>query len=123
MSVVLAVLGLALSALAYRTGQPDGPILYWGILPGAPFVLLAALTLIPHLSIRAVVGAALGSLIAVGVPYGLLFYSSINYSGGGANIGVGLLLMAQPIYVPIAMLIGATAGHLLLPIRRQPLGE
>ena len=114
-SLLLSLLGLTLSAAAYHMGQPDSPIFYWGILPGAPFLLLAICTFIPRLSIQAIAGAAIGSLIAGGMPYGLLLYSSANYSGGGANIGLGILLIAQPIYVPIAMMLGATVGHLLLP--------
>lgn len=123
---LLVLLGLTMSAIAYRTGQPDGPIFYWGILPGAPFVLLAPFALIPGIPVRTVVGAAVGGLIGVGLPYGLLAYSSANYSGGGANIGLGLLLLAQPIYVPMAMVVGAilgtvagTLGHTVHPPTRS----
>jgi hypothetical protein len=84
---------------------------YWGILPGAPFVLLGALSLVPYFTIRVLTGASVGGLIAVAAPYGLLWYSSANYSGGGANIGLGLLLLALPAYLPLAMLIGAYVGQ------------
>ena len=53
LGVLLACLGLAMSAAAYRFGQPDGPILYWGVLPGAPFMLLAVLSLTSRISLRA----------------------------------------------------------------------
>ncbi len=119
-SLLLVFLGLAMSAAAYRVGQPDGPIFYWGILPGAPLLLLAALSLIPRFSFRALLGATVATLIAVGMPYGLIWYSSVNYSGGGANIGLGLLLIAQPIYVPVAMMMGAVIGHLLLSANASP---
>ncbi len=106
----LTVVGLAASAWAYQFGQPDGPILYWGILPGAPFVLLAVMGLFPRVPVHVTLGAAAGSLLAVALPYGALLYASANYTGGGANIGLGLLLLATPIFLPIAMLIGGLAA-------------
>jgi len=99
-----------MSAAAYHYGRPDGPILYFGILPGAPFLLLAVLSLVSRVPIRATVGAFVGSLLAIALPYGLLLYTLATYSGGGANIGVGLLLLAMPVYLPIAMVIGALFG-------------
>lgn len=115
-----AVLGVAMSAAAYRAGRPDGPVLFWGVLPGAPLILLSAFALIPRISIRALAGALVGGLVAAGIPYGLLWYSSVNYSGGGANIGLGLLLLAQPIYVPLAMITGACVGHFLSRSQAAP---
>jgi hypothetical protein len=91
--------------------------MYWGILPGAPFVLLGVLSLVPRFPLRALTGASVGGLIAVAAPYGLLWYSSANYSGGGANIGLGLLLLALPAYLPLAMLIGAYIGQALYSLR------
>ena len=109
-SGLLLAIGVGMSVAAYRWGQPDGPLLYWGILPGAPLVLLAVVALIRRVPLRATMGASIAGFLAVSIPYGLLVYASITYSGGGANIGLGLLLLASPIYVPIAMLIGAIAG-------------
>ncbi len=106
----LVLLGTAMSVWAYRWGQPDGPILYWGILPGAPLVALAALAMVPGVPLRVTIGAAVFGFIAVAIPYGALLYASSNYSGGGANIGLGLLLLATPLYLPIAMLAGGFAG-------------
>lgn len=107
---VLAGIGVGMSGAAYHYGRPDGPSLYFGILPGAPFLLLAVLSLVTRVPIRATVGAFVGSLLAIAIPYGLLLYTLATYSGGGANIGVGLLLLATPVYLPIAMVIGALFG-------------
>ena len=53
------------------------------------------------------------------MPYGLLWYASANYSGGGANIGLGLLLLSLPVYLPIAMLVGVCVGQFLIPTREN----
>ncbi len=111
--VSLMLVGVAISAWAYRFGQPDGPLFYWGILPGAPLVLIAIAGMFPLAAMRVVLGAAAGCLLGVGLPYGLLLYASTHYSGGGANIGLGLLLLATPLYVPVAILIGGAAGYRL----------
>lgn len=106
----LAVVGVTMSAWAYRFAQPDGPLFYWGILPGAPIVLMAVVGSFSRVPVRVTLGAAVGGLLAVALPYGSLLYASANYSGGGANIGLGLLLLATPVYLPIAMLIGGAAA-------------
>ena len=33
-----------------------------------------------------------------------------NYRGGGANIGVALLVYAMPLYLPVAMIAGGAIG-------------
>ena len=101
-----------MSVAAYQFGQPDGPLFYWGILPGAPFLLFAGLSLIARVPLRVTCGATAGCFLAVAVPYGMLMYSSANYSGGGANIGLGILLLATPVLLPIAMVIGGFGGWL-----------
>jgi len=110
LSAMLTIVGIVMSAAAYQYGRPDGPILYWGILPGAPFLLLAILALVTRRPLSAVIGASAGSLLAVALPYGLLLYTSATYSGGGANIGVGILLVAVPLYLPILMAVGGFIG-------------
>lgn len=109
-STLLAMLGMGLSVWAYQWAGPEGPLLYWGILPGAPFVLLAGLSLVPQLPLRTTIGACVGSAVAVAIPYGALMYASVHYAGGGASIGLGLLLLATPIFLPIAMLMGGFLG-------------
>lgn len=107
--VLLAVIGIGMSAWAYQL-SPGGPILTWGILPGAPFVILAGLSLVTRTPLRVTIGAYVGGLFAVSIPYGAIWYSSLNYNGGGANIGLGLLLIATLVLLPVPMLIGGFLG-------------
>lgn len=107
---LLTMIGIGMSAWAYQFNGPSGPILTWGILPGAPFVILAGLSLITRIPLRVTIGAYLGGLLAVAVPYGAIWYSSLNYNGGGANIGLGILLIATLVLLPIPILIGGFAG-------------
>lgn len=104
------MIGIGMSAWAYQFNGPNGPILTWGILPGAPFVILAGLSLVTRIPLRVTIGAYLGGLLAVAVPYGAIWYSSLNYNGGGANIGLGILLIATLVLLPIPILIGGFAG-------------
>jgi hypothetical protein len=107
---LLTMIGIGMSAWAYQFNGPNGPILTWGILPGAPFVILAGLSLVTRIPLRVTIGAYLGGLLAVAVPYGAIWYSSLNYNGGGANIGLGILLIATLVLLPIPILIGGFAG-------------
>lgn len=104
----LMATGVALSAWAYRNSA-GGSTFYFGILPGAPFGVLALLSL--AMRVPATLGAFVGGLIGVTIPYGALLYTSATYSGGGANIGVGLLLMATPVILPIFMILGGIIGN------------
>jgi len=107
---LLTMIGIGMSAWAYQFNGPHGPILTWGILPGAPFVILAGLSLVTRIPLRVTIGAYLGGLLAVAVPYGAIWCSSLNYNGGGANIGLGILLIATLVLLPIPILIGGFAG-------------
>lgn len=55
-------------------------------------------------------GAVIGAFIAMGIPFTFLWITSARYNGGGANIGVGLLFAAAPIYLPIAIALGWKMG-------------
>jgi hypothetical protein len=118
---LLAMIGTGMSAWAYQFNGPSGPILTWGILPGAPFVILAGLSLVTRIPLRVTIGAFVGGLLAVAVPYGAIWYSSLNYNGGGANIGLGILLMATLVLLPIPMLIGGFTGWVVVPTRNKSL--
>ena len=59
---------------------------------------------------RALLGACIGALTGVGGPFLWLFLDSAFYAGGGANIGLGLLIMAMPFYAPVLILFGALYG-------------
>ena len=61
----------------------------------------------------ALLGALLGALIAIGIPVGALIFTTATYSGGGANIGVGLLFLALPISLPLAAWLGWKIGKKL----------
>ena len=58
----------------------------------------------------AVTGAAIGAALAIGVPFLLLAAATVGYKGGGANIGLGLLFLAMPVYLPVLMLLGWKLG-------------
>ena len=80
----------------------------------------AGLSLVSRIPLRVTIGAYVGGLLAVAVPYGAIWYSTLNYQGGGANIGLGLLLMATLVLLPIPMLIGGFVGW-VVPTRPKSL--
>lgn len=87
-------------------------LFYWYVLPGLPFLILLCLTPFPRpFSSHSLVGAAIGAVAAVGIPYFLLWLDSVNYSGGGANIGLGLLILAMPAYLPFLMILGISIAR------------
>ena len=84
------------------------------ILPPLPFVFLAALIKIKKdIGVYRLIGSACGAAVAIITPYLLMWIDSMNYSGGGANIGLGLLLVAMPISIPFFMAIGYFFGRLI----------
>ncbi len=109
------------SSAAYNSGRIDGPHLYSSILAGTPFLLLAGLVLIRRIPLRAIVGGTVGSLLAVALCYGPLLLSSAISSGGGANIGAGILLRIAPILVPLALPLAMRIG--LRPAKRPAAGS
>ncbi len=58
----------------------------------------------------AVKGAIIGGLVAIGIPVALLAFAVIGYKGGGANIEIGLLFFALPVYLPLAIWFGWKMG-------------
>jgi len=91
-----------------------GSIFFLQVLPSFPFFILAILASLkdadgePSYSKRSIIGAMVGGLIAVGVPYTLLFISSLVSIG--VDFGVAFLCLLMPIYLPIAMSIGWNIG-------------
>jgi len=112
--LVLTVLGSCLPTLL-GVPSPDASmpqIFYWYVLPGLPFLILSCIALHPRLfSSHSLVGAAIGAVAAVGIPYFLLWSATANYSGGGANIGLGLLILAMPAYLPFLMILGISIAR------------
>jgi hypothetical protein len=109
---LVTTIGIAFSLLAYFVDRGESSLIYWGLLPGLPFILLGLRPLIgiESFSYPPNIGAFFGALIATIIPYGVLLYGSITYSGGGANIGAGLLLLSLPIYLILFMLLGRYIG-------------
>ena len=59
-------------------------------------------------------GAAIAGYLALVSPAMLLWLTTgENYRGGGANIGVALLVVAMPVYLPIVMITGFGFGKSL----------
>lgn len=94
-------------------------VVYSNLLPSLPFVLLAVLSFVWPQRLGLLCGAAIGAAIAVGLPWGLLRYDSAHYEGGGANIGLGLLILAMPIYLPLCMLGGYGIAALIRRMVRR----
>ncbi len=114
---LLAMIGTGMSVWAFLFSR-SGPILTWGIFPGAPFVILAGMSLVTRIPLRVTIGAYIGGLLIVAVPYGAIWYSSLTSNGGGANIGLGLLLIATLVLLPIPMLIGGFIGWMVGATRK-----
>lgn len=84
-------------------------LLYWGILPGLPFLVLAFLGASnKNLSQRSLLFMTLAALLVTLVIYGQAFV----YIGGAANIGAGLMIMYSPIAYIVAISIGWAIGEL-----------
>lgn len=112
----LAILGAAISTLTGQTNHdPSGlQIFYWYMLPALPFVVLSLLALFPSvIHTYMVIGAACGAILAIAIPYLLLWFSLTFYSGGGANIGLGLLFLAMPVYLVLFMVGGSAISRFL----------
>ncbi len=110
----MLVLAISASFWAFLFGfDPQAPItwFYWGLLPGAPFALLGIHAFRAEvLKPGEYIGAAIGGLIAC-APYLWLYVDTLFYSGGGANIGLGILLLGVVAYFPILMVLGAAIGR------------
>src|SRR3989344_5542457 len=89
---------------------------YWLGIPAACFSVLAWVSLSQRenqfrISRSGMWGAAIAGYLAFVLPAALLWLTTgANYRGGGANIGVALLVVAMPVYLPIVMAIGLGFG-------------
>ncbi len=88
------------------------PPLKW-ILTGSQLVVLAGLALVRKVPLRATIGAYTGGLLVIATVYCAIWYDALNYNGGGANIGLGILALAAVLLLPIPMLIGGFIGWLV----------
>jgi len=84
---------------------------YWLVLPFLSFLFLAGVAFPRNqerflVSLSGLWRAAKAAYLVYLLPLILLGISSATYSGGGANIGIGLLLILAPIALPISMYFG-----------------
>ena len=104
--------GAILSLTAFIAGSGSASslnLLYWGILPGLPFIVLAVLGAFNNkLSQRSLLFMTLAVLLVTSASYGQIFL----YVGGDANIGAGLMILYSPIAYIVALSIGWAIGEL-----------
>ena len=104
--------GAILSLTAFIAGGGSTSslnLLYWGILPGLPFIVLAVLGgFNKKLSQRSLLFMTLAALLVTSTSYGQVFV----FVGGGANIGAGLMILSSPIAYIAAISIGWAIGEL-----------
>ena len=111
MACLSSILGIARAA-----GDFVSPveIFYWYILPALPFVVLGLIChtrkvkYIFQLSV-----SAAAAVLAITIPLCLIAWATRNYSGGGANIGLGILFLAMPIYIPVSMFLAYLLASLI----------
>ena len=119
----LAIVGSGIATFAGQTSSDASrsQIFYWYILPALPFVALFVLALFPAaIQSYMIFGAACGATVGIVIPYVLLWIDLANYSGGGANIGIGILFLAMPIYLPVFMIGGSAIARFLHEIYSGP---
>lgn len=109
---ILAMIGMGMLAWNYPSADRNSLSLI-RLLPGVQFVILACLALVRKVPLRATIGAYAGGLLVIATVYFALWYDSLNYNGGGANIGLGILALAAILLLPIPMLIGGFIGWLV----------
>jgi len=104
--------GAILSLTAFIAGSGSTSslnLLYWGILPGLPFIVLAVLGgFNKKLSQRSLLLMTLAALLVTSASYGQVFLSA----GGSTNIGAGLMILYSPIAYIAAISIGWAIGEL-----------
>lgn len=115
LQVAVALIAPAIFATHLTTFRFEGAsfaqLAYWLGLPGIAFLALAFCLAQNRLSNAAAWGAALGGYLALLVPAAaLLLTSGAFYRGGGANIGVALLVFGMPVLVPLVMFAGWALG-------------
>lgn len=109
---ILAMIGMGLLTWDYLAVGPNGPPLKW-ISPGAQFVVLTGLALIRKVPLRVTIGAYTGGILVIATVNYAIWYDSLNYNGGGANIGLGILALAATLLLPIPMVLGGFIGWLI----------
>lgn len=119
---ILAMIGIGVLAWDYPSADRNSLSLI-RLLPGAQFVILACLALVRKVPLRATIGAYTGGLLVVAMVYCAIWYDALNYNGGGANIGLGIMALAATLLLPISMLIGGFIGWLVSTGRKVASSE
>jgi hypothetical protein len=112
-SSCIIFLGLCLSVLAYAIDDGNSPILYWGLLPGLPFVFIGLYGLIKKSAAvnSNMICASIVSVLVTVFAYGSIYVSlHFGSKGGGANIGLALAFSGLPIYYIIGIWLGWRCG-------------
>ena len=109
---ILAMIGIGMLAWNYPSADRNSPSLI-RLLPGIQFVILACFALVRKVPLRATIGAYTGGLLVIATVYYAIWYDSLNYNGGGANIGLGIMVLAATLLLPIPMLLGGFVGWLI----------
>jgi hypothetical protein len=130
-AVLQVVFGLVAPAISFTTlfttwSTPNPlvtasfyQLVYWLGIPATSFSVLAWVSLSHRenqfrVSRSGMWGAAIAGYLALVLPAMLLWLTTgENYRGGGANIGVALLVVAMPVYLPIVMITGFGFGKSL----------
>jgi hypothetical protein len=114
--IVLAGISLLIAGLSKSRSINLFTFFYTFVIPTGTFLCLAIMARRKDItggylySTGAISGSMIGALYAIGIPYGILMISILTYSGGGANIGIGLLVLAMPVYLLIAIRRGWSNG-------------
>ena len=109
---ILAMIGIGALAWNFLSADRNSLSLI-RLLPGVQFVVLACLALVRKVPQRVTIGAYTGGLLVIATVYYAIWYDSLNYNGGGANIGLGIMVLAATLLLPIPMLLGGFVGWLI----------
>lgn len=113
--------------MSFRFATPafdePGVLIADTVIAGLPFLILAIVAHVrtrhaERYSFRATMVATAILMAAAALLWGSLYYSSLTYNGGGANIGLGLLLVGSPLYLPLLIPLGLWIGRQPQPQRR-----
>jgi hypothetical protein len=102
-----------------------GKIIFEFLVPAGSFGVLGLICShknpdgVNRFRVSSLVGAIVGVFIGNTLPYVLLWFSALNYNGGGANIGIGILVMATPILVIVFGAIGFFVGYSINALAAQ----
>lgn len=109
---ILAMIGIGALAWDFPSADRNSLSLI-RLLPGVQFVILAGLALVRKVPLRVTIGAYTVGLLVIATVYYAIWHDSLNYNGGGANIGLGILALAATLLLPIPMLLGGFIGWLV----------